>query len=193
MATNGGTKKLSVEANVHGLDTVWYDASTLANILSLELLRKKYRVTYDSDVANTFFVHTEKGIIEFIGQDGLYAFRPSKAFFEWVSEQKGMMPDRSYAQDYDDTDSDSDSDSDDDISMPGLVDSICDDSSVESESSAPPMIDRDASDDEREDDDRPRWVNGPPEHVSYVISTVEEQRHGLTERQFQRAVRARHL
>ena len=85
-----------------------------------------------------------------------------------------MIPDRSYAQDYDETDSHSDSD--DDISMPGLVDSTNDDSSVESESSAPPMIDRDDSGDENEDDRRPRWVDGPPEHVVHVISTVEEQR-----------------
>ena len=196
MATNGGIKKLSVEGDVHGFDTVWFDATTLANIFSLELLRKKYRVTYDSDVANTFFVHTDKGILEFQGEDGLYTFRPSREFMEWVCEQKGMIPEQTHLQEpvHDESDSDSDSD----VSLPGLIKRGVDDSSVDtddsSDCSVPGMMDREATDDEGEVADGPRWVDfTPPEHVVHVISTVEEQRHGLTERQYQRAVRARYL
>ena len=69
MATNGGHKKMKVVADLMDFGQVWFDASNLANILSLHTLRKQYRVTYDSDKANSFFIHTDDGEIEFKGTD----------------------------------------------------------------------------------------------------------------------------
>ena len=181
MATNGGTKRMNVTGEVPEIDEVWFDATNVANILSLNLLRKKYRVTYDSDIKNSFFVHIEDGmIIEFRGTpEGLYAFRPSKQFLDAVAKAKGMLPKKeSFTQ----LDTIEESDDEDDDELPGLVKSECDDSSVDSSD------DYQAEFYTMEEKEEITHV----EHV-HVISTVEERRHNLTPRQYQRALRARRL
>jgi len=43
--TNGGTLCTNMVGNVKGYGTVWYDANSLANILSLSNVRKRFRIT----------------------------------------------------------------------------------------------------------------------------------------------------
>ena len=95
-----------------------------------------------------------------------------------------------------------DSDSDDDVPLPGLILSALDDSSVESDDDSVPDL-QDAAESSDEEDSvgkGPRWIpdKSPRSdqgevHMVHVISTVEELHHGLTERQYKRAVRARRL
>ena len=54
---------------------VWYNDKTIANILSLTKLVKKYRVTYDSHQYDAFDVHTNRGIIHSRrNKQGIYVF-----------------------------------------------------------------------------------------------------------------------
>ena len=65
LTTNGGTMKITCEADVPGLypvgsdATVYFDHGAITNILSFKKLAKKYRITYDSDTEKTFIVHRE--------------------------------------------------------------------------------------------------------------------------------------
>ena len=82
--------------------TVWYNPDSLANILSLNLVTEKYRVTLDSEIDNSFSVHiSENHVIKFIrGSNGLYYFDASKidlsklrnafSFLTTVSDKKKL-------------------------------------------------------------------------------------------------------
>lgn len=58
---NGGkvttSKQSCVVNNVN--QPVWFYDSFITNVLSLALLSKKYRITYDSGVDGAFIVHRE--------------------------------------------------------------------------------------------------------------------------------------
>ena len=56
--TNGGPIISDETASVDKLGKVWYNKSSVANIISFADLRKRYRITYDSDVENSFILHT---------------------------------------------------------------------------------------------------------------------------------------
>ena len=74
MSTNAGTKVITKTGEVPGVGKVWYDPSGLVNIIALKDAIKKYRVTFDSGVKNTFFVHSKTGVIPFrANADGLYS------------------------------------------------------------------------------------------------------------------------
>jgi hypothetical protein len=49
LATNAGTKTTKQIADVPGFGTVWYDETAIANIFGLSDLKKKHRITFDSD------------------------------------------------------------------------------------------------------------------------------------------------
>jgi hypothetical protein len=61
LATNAGTIQSNQIADVPGFGTVWYDENAIANIFGLYELKKKYRITYDSEKEDAFIVHTGKG------------------------------------------------------------------------------------------------------------------------------------
>jgi len=77
--TNGG----HIDADQKGcstllpkLENVWYNPESVANILSLAEVKKKYRVTMDSSVSDTFKVFkAPQNILEFGEKNGLYVLK----------------------------------------------------------------------------------------------------------------------
>ena len=65
MQTNAGSKLITLEADVSGFGTAYYDPTQVANIFGFAHMADKYRVTYDSKVEDAFLVHTGDGVIKF--------------------------------------------------------------------------------------------------------------------------------
>jgi hypothetical protein len=61
LATNTATKTTKQVAEVPGFGTVWYDKTAIANIFGLSDLKKKHRITFDSEKEDAFIVHMDKG------------------------------------------------------------------------------------------------------------------------------------
>ena len=58
---NSGSTTTDMEGDLPGYGTVWYHPSGIANILSLGRVRKRYRITFDSEVGNRFLVTKPDG------------------------------------------------------------------------------------------------------------------------------------
>jgi hypothetical protein len=65
LATNAGVKQSDCEANVPGFGKVYYNEDAIANIFGFSDLKKKDRITYDSDKEDAFLVHMDNEIIKF--------------------------------------------------------------------------------------------------------------------------------
>jgi hypothetical protein len=52
--TNDGTQPSTLIGDFKSLGVVWYNPEAIANILSLAILRKVYRVTMDTSVNSTY-------------------------------------------------------------------------------------------------------------------------------------------
>ena len=92
MTTNVGAKLLNIEAEVPGFGRVWFDPEQMANIFGLSKMSERYRITYDSEIDDAFFVHTDDGIIRFGRTDeGLYAYRPSRHFLDDIDNTKNLV------------------------------------------------------------------------------------------------------
>jgi len=78
--TNGGTQTSSMVGEVRNFGTVWYNPQSLANILSLAEVRKKFRVTMDTDIEPALCVHRADGTIMKFQEyaTGLYYFDTSQ-------------------------------------------------------------------------------------------------------------------
>ena len=61
LATNAGTIMTNKIADVPGYGTVWYNENAIANIFGLSDLKKKHRITYDSEKEDAFIVHMGQG------------------------------------------------------------------------------------------------------------------------------------
>ena len=73
--TNGGTQTSYLVADYTELDIpVWLNDESLANILSLSVVRKKYRVTMDTAIVAAMNVHLSDGSIMVFHEmsNGLY-------------------------------------------------------------------------------------------------------------------------
>ena len=89
LATNAGTRESNQIADVPDYGTVWYDARAIANIFGLSDLKKKYRVTYDSQNGDCFDVHMKGKIIKFkCNKDGLYEYNVSDDYLTGVADEK---------------------------------------------------------------------------------------------------------
>jgi hypothetical protein len=99
LSTNGGTMKITCEADVPGLypvgsdATVYFDHDTITNILSFKKLAKKYRITYDSDMEKTLIVHRKAhGLVDLhfsmhpCGLHILKQVEPGKMFVQTVED-----------------------------------------------------------------------------------------------------------
>jgi len=67
---NAGMATVNKVGDLAGYGTVWYFEEGIANILSLNNVKKKYRVTYDSTASDCFEVHRADGT--------KHIFKPSK-------------------------------------------------------------------------------------------------------------------
>ncbi|GAX11354.1 hypothetical protein FisN_22Lu047 [Fistulifera solaris] len=59
--TNAGVATTNMMADLRGYGSVWFYRQGIANILSLALVKKKFRVTFDSGDGNAFILHKEDG------------------------------------------------------------------------------------------------------------------------------------
>jgi hypothetical protein len=65
LATNAGVKQSNCKADVPGFVKVYHDEDAIANIFGFSDLKKKHRITYDSDKEDAFLVHMDNKIIKF--------------------------------------------------------------------------------------------------------------------------------
>jgi hypothetical protein len=87
LATNAGTKTTKQIADVPGFGTVWYDETGIANIFGLSDLKKKHRITFDSEKEDAFIVHTDEGNMKFkCNPKGLYTFKVSNNYLKMESQ-----------------------------------------------------------------------------------------------------------
>jgi hypothetical protein len=76
---NAGTLQCHQKTNLpwNGME-VWFDPTSIANILRFGLLQSQYKIKYDNNVSNTFFVETEKRVLTFERlTNQLYVFNPT--------------------------------------------------------------------------------------------------------------------
>ena len=65
LATNAGMKENNKKAHVPEFGDVWFDQDAIANIFGFADVKKKHRITCDSDKEDAFLVHTKEGIVKF--------------------------------------------------------------------------------------------------------------------------------
>ena len=61
LATNGGEQVSNMVGDIPNFGLVWYNLHSLANILSLVVVRKNNRVTMESNKEITIIVHRNDG------------------------------------------------------------------------------------------------------------------------------------
>jgi hypothetical protein len=89
LATNAGTRTTKKIANVPGYGMVWYDETAIASIFGLSELKKKHRVTYDSEKEDTFIVHMINNTFKFkCNPKGLYTYKVSN---EYLKKQSHLI------------------------------------------------------------------------------------------------------
>jgi len=54
---NAGTTAVTKKGDLKGCGTIWYHPTSIANILSLNNMKKKFRVSFDSGIKESFVVH----------------------------------------------------------------------------------------------------------------------------------------
>jgi hypothetical protein len=92
LATNAGVKQSNREANVPGFGKVYYNEEAIANIFGFSDLKKKHRISYDSNRKDSFFVHMDNEIIQFeCSPDGLYQYSVSKAYQQSLEEDQNKV------------------------------------------------------------------------------------------------------
>jgi hypothetical protein len=92
LATNAGTRTTKKIANVPGYGTVWYDKTAIANIFGLSELKKKHRVTYDSEKEDAFIVHMNDDTLKFeCNPEGLYTYKVSDEYLKKQSHLINMV------------------------------------------------------------------------------------------------------
>ena len=95
--TNGGTQILNQIGQTKHFSEVWYNPSSLANILSIAVVRKRYRITIGTSIARVMNVHCNNGMImvfrEF--ETSLYYYDTSKDAFS-VNSSKNKVIDYSF-------------------------------------------------------------------------------------------------
>jgi hypothetical protein len=89
LATNAGVKKSNQEAHVPGFGKVYYDKDAIANIFGFSDLKKKHRITYDSEEEDAFIVHMDDHILKFeCTPEGLYQYEVSKNYKEDITPKQ---------------------------------------------------------------------------------------------------------
>jgi len=90
MATNSGTKILTLIGDVPDFGEVWYDPSSMANIIGFRSLAKKHKITYETN-NDTFIVHMGKKAIRFVGtSQDLYVWDKTAELKKQVAKHKKM-------------------------------------------------------------------------------------------------------
>jgi hypothetical protein len=83
LLANTGTRTTKKIADVPGYGMVWYDETAIANIFGLSKLKKKHRVTYDSEKEEAFIVHMNNNTLKFeCNPKGLYTYKVSDEYLK---------------------------------------------------------------------------------------------------------------
>ena len=73
LQTNAGQINIKQKGYLKNYGWVWYDPRAITNILALNNVKQKFRVTYDSATDDTFIVHKRDHKIHFVASNnGLY-------------------------------------------------------------------------------------------------------------------------
>ena len=83
-------KTLDTEAEIPNFGRAMLNDSQTANVFGFSHLIERFRVTYDSSEEGAFVVHTKWGPVKFKNQEQLYAYEPSKKYFELVNDIKKL-------------------------------------------------------------------------------------------------------
>ena len=89
MCTNTGARCATERGKMLGVKVdPWLDDKSMANIVSFAELKEQCRITHDSDHTDSFFCHTNTGIIEFDRtEEGLCTVTLSKEYKDAVAEK----------------------------------------------------------------------------------------------------------
>ena len=86
-------KKSNQEAQVPGFGKVYYNKDAIANIFGFWDLKKKHRITYDSDKVDALIVHMSDKVLKFeCTPEGLYQYEVSKSYREDVTQNNTKKP-----------------------------------------------------------------------------------------------------
>ena len=82
LMSNAGYRKVTKEGNVPGFGKAYYHPNFIANILGFSHVKDKYRVAYDSDIDDAFYVFIKPNDpIRFVRNNkGLYVYYPPPNF-----------------------------------------------------------------------------------------------------------------
>jgi hypothetical protein len=81
LATDAGVRRSNQEATVPGFGKVYYDNDAIASIFGLSDLKKRHRITYDSDEEDAFLIHMDDEILKSeCTPEGLYQYKVSKGY-----------------------------------------------------------------------------------------------------------------
>ena len=85
--SNGGSQDSNLEGDFPGMFKVWYNPSSMMNILSFKDVRKHFRITMDTDVENVINVHMKCGkVLKFEEvESGLYLLHTNNITSKKVS------------------------------------------------------------------------------------------------------------
>lgn len=73
VVTNGGKLVTNLKGTLKGYGDVWYHPKAITNILSLSNVKRKYKITFDSEDGDCFYVHKPEKVIRFkCTSSGLY-------------------------------------------------------------------------------------------------------------------------
>ena len=101
---NAGVTSTNLVGDLPGYGTVWYHPKGIANILSLNKVKAKYRVTYDSTDGNAFVVHKNDGTTRTFKQSarGLFYMDTTPGtgttLVNTVAENKSNYTNRDYSR-----------------------------------------------------------------------------------------------
>jgi hypothetical protein len=74
---------------VPGFGKVYYDEEAIVNIFGFSDLKKKHRITYDSNKEVAFLVHMDNETIKFeCSPEGLYQYSVSKGYQQGLQEDQ---------------------------------------------------------------------------------------------------------
>jgi hypothetical protein len=77
LATNAGEILVYHTAEVPEYGRVWFHSEAMTNVFSFANMKKKHRITCDTDEEDALLVHTKNGITKFHGgPENLYYFKP---------------------------------------------------------------------------------------------------------------------
>ena len=92
MCTSTGSQESNEQATVPGFGTVQFHKDAIANIFGFGDLVDKYRITYDSEKEDAFFVHMKHKTVKITQTpEGLCQFRVLSAFKDELEVKEAEM------------------------------------------------------------------------------------------------------